>query len=61
MMVEPSKELEEVYELLLSVEQILLENLKPDTRICDSYKLAIDHVKENKPEMLQYFVKANLG
>jgi hypothetical protein len=23
--------------------------------------LAIDHVKENKPEMLQYFVKANLG
>lgn len=61
MMVEPTKEMEEVYEFLLSLETLLLDNLKPGRRICDAYTAAVDYIKEKKPELMQYIVSTNFG
>jgi nucleosome binding factor SPN SPT16 subunit len=61
MMVEPSKDMEEVYELLLSLENFLLEKLKPGKEICDVYKAAMEFLKEKKPDFMKYVVTANFG
>ncbi|KAI6244064.1 FACT complex subunit [Aphelenchoides fujianensis] len=61
MMVEPTSEMEEIYELILSAQNVLLEHMKPNTRICDSYRATLDFIKEKKPELVQYLVKSNFG
>jgi nucleosome binding factor SPN SPT16 subunit len=60
-MVEPTKEMEDVYEFLLSLETCLLDNLKPGRRICDAYTAVIDYIKEKKPDLMQYIVSTNFG
>jgi nucleosome binding factor SPN SPT16 subunit len=61
MMVEPSKKMEEVYDLLLTLENFLLEKLKPGVLICDVYRAAIDCLKEKNPDLVQYIITANFG
>ncbi|KAI6182216.1 FACT complex subunit [Aphelenchoides bicaudatus] len=61
MMVEPSKDMEDIYEFLLNLENFLLENLKPGTMICEVHKLAVDFIKEKKPDLLKYITTANFG
>lgn len=60
-MVEPSKEMEDTYELLLNLENYLLENLKPGAQICNVYKSAVEFLKEKNPDFFKYFVIANFG
>ncbi|KAI6232490.1 FACT complex subunit [Aphelenchoides besseyi] len=61
MMVEPTGEMESIYELLLAAQDVLLKSLTPGTRICDSYRAVIDYIKEKKPDLVQHLVKTNLG
>jgi nucleosome binding factor SPN SPT16 subunit len=61
MMVEPTKEMEEVYEFLLSLENVLLDNLKPGRRVCDAYNAAVGHVKEKNNDWYQYITSTNFG
>lgn len=61
MMVEPSKDIEGVYEFLLTLETNILENMKPGRRVCDVYTSAIDFIKEKKPDLLQYITTTNFG
>lgn len=61
MMVEPTKEIEEIYELLLGLETILLDNLKPERRVCDVYLAAVAFIKEKKPDLFKYIVSTNFG
>jgi hypothetical protein len=60
-MVMPTPLVEQLYELLLSTEQVILDNLKPGTPICEAYRAGLDHFKGKKPDYAQYLVKSNFG
>ena len=60
-MIEPTSEMENIYEILLAAQTALVEKLKPGTRICDAYAAALDVIRDRKPELLSKIVKSNLG
>lgn len=61
MLVNPSKELEENYEILLVMETAVIEGLKPGKKLCDVYALGLNAIKERKPILLDNLLKANFG
>jgi nucleosome binding factor SPN SPT16 subunit len=56
----PTQLMEELYELLLTTEQTVIEALKPDKPISAAYEAGIKHFRSHKPDYLQYLVK-NFG
>ncbi|MFH4974936.1 hypothetical protein AB6A40_001645 [Gnathostoma spinigerum] len=61
LMVDPSKELEENYEILLVVENAVIEALKPGKKLCDAYTAGIEALKEKKASLVDNLVKNNFG
>jgi hypothetical protein len=61
MMMMPTPLMEQLYELLLSTEQVIIDNLKPGKRICDAYTAGLDHFKAEMPDFIQYLVKSRFG
>lgn len=61
LLVEPSKELEEAYELLLDAELAVIEALKPGKALSDAYQAGIDVISQKKPELMQYLIKNSFG
>ncbi|KAH7919903.1 FACT complex subunit SPT16 [Leucogyrophana mollusca] len=58
--VDPSKEQEAIYNLLLSLQAELLREVKDGVTAREVYSLALEYVKEKKPELEKNFVK-NVG
>jgi nucleosome binding factor SPN SPT16 subunit len=58
--INPTSHVQKVYQLLVDVEQLMLKSLKDGTPLKDVYKSAEDYIKEDSPNMLQYFTK-NVG
>ena len=58
--VDPSKEQEAIYLLLISLQAELLTTLKDGAVAREVYNHALDYVKEKKPELEKNFVK-NVG
>ncbi|PIL23839.1 hypothetical protein GSI_13590 [Ganoderma sinense ZZ0214-1] len=58
--VDPSKEQEAVYELLVSLQSDLQSHLKDGAMAKDLYHHALSYVRERKPELESHFVK-NIG
>ncbi|EKM55643.1 uncharacterized protein PHACADRAFT_173804 [Phanerochaete carnosa HHB-10118-sp] len=58
--VDPSKEQEAIYALLLSLQNDLLSFMKDGVTARDVYQHALTYVKEKKPELEKHFVK-NVG
>ncbi|VDM37361.1 unnamed protein product [Toxocara canis] len=61
MLVDPSKELEENYEILLVVENAIIEALKPGAKLCDVYAVGVNALKEKKPSLMDNLIKNNFG
>lgn len=61
MLVDPSKELEENYEILLVVENAIIEALKPGAKLSDVYAVGINALKEKKPALMENLIKNNFG
>ncbi|TKR75725.1 hypothetical protein L596_016976 [Steinernema carpocapsae] len=57
----PSKELEDNYEVLLATHAALVEALKPGVRICDAYEETMKFISKKKPDLLDKIVKTNFG
>lgn len=61
MMVMPTPLMEELYELLLTTEQTIIDNLKPGVQLSAAYVAGLNHFRQKKPDFLQYFVKSSFG
>jgi nucleosome binding factor SPN SPT16 subunit len=59
-MIDPTKQQEQNYNLLLSVQRHVLDMIKDGVQCKQVYQAAIDHIKEKSPEMEKYFIK-NVG
>ncbi|KRX92343.1 FACT complex subunit spt16, partial [Trichinella pseudospiralis] len=58
LLVEPNKQLQDVYELLLDVELKIMESLKPGVKLSEVYGYAEDLVRVRKPQYLEYLTKS---
>ncbi|VDK28471.1 unnamed protein product [Anisakis simplex] len=61
MLVDPSKELEENYEILLVVENAIIEALKPGAKLSEVYTVGINMLKEKKASLMDHLIKNNFG
>jgi nucleosome binding factor SPN SPT16 subunit len=59
-MVDPSKEQEQAYKLLLAVHEIIIKSIKDGVVAKDVYNKALNHLKAKKPEYEKHFPK-NVG
>lgn len=59
-LIDPTKEQEQNYELLLQVQKKVIESIKDGAVCSDVYKAAVEFVKEKNPDMEQRFMK-NVG
>jgi len=57
MFVQPSKEQEDSYNFLLTVYEKVLGALKDGARLSSVYAAAMEHIEQNKPELLEHFTK----
>ncbi|VDP32074.1 unnamed protein product [Soboliphyme baturini] len=60
LLVDPSQELQDLYSLLLDVEQKVIDCLKPGSKLCDVYAAAVEVLRDNRPELIEKFTK-NVG
>ncbi|KAI6043042.1 FACT complex subunit SPT16 [Pisolithus marmoratus] len=58
--VDPSKEQEEIYNLLLSLQSELMREMKDGVTAREVYQRALEYIKDKKPELEKHFVK-NVG
>uniref|UniRef100_A0A1I7YJM3 FACT complex subunit n=1 Tax=Steinernema glaseri TaxID=37863 RepID=A0A1I7YJM3_9BILA len=57
----PSKELEETYEFLVSVHETLIKAMKPGVRVCDAYEETLKFVATKRKDLVDKLVKVNFG
>ncbi|XP_071785317.1 FACT complex subunit SPT16-like [Asterias amurensis] len=57
LLVDPTKEQQENYNFLLSVEEKVISHLKHGTKLCDAYNAAVSMVKKDKPNLLSHMTK----
>ncbi|KAG6331187.1 hypothetical protein ID866_7902 [Astraeus odoratus] len=55
--VDPSKEQEEIYNLLVSLQAELIREMKDGVTAREVYQHALEYIKEKKPELEKHFVK----
>ncbi|XP_043914130.1 FACT complex subunit SPT16 [Protopterus annectens] len=60
LMVDPTPEMQENYNFLLNLEELLLKELKHGAKICDVYNTVMNTVKKEKPDLMSRITK-NLG
>lgn len=60
MLVDPSKELQEAYESLLVIQNVIIEALKPGKKLNEVYTAGLEAAKD-KPMILDHLVKNNFG
>ena len=60
MLVDPSQEVQDMYNYLLSLEELITNKLQPGVKLCDVYNAAMDNVKEKKPDFADKITK-NFG
>uniref|UniRef100_A0A5S6QLI1 FACT complex subunit n=1 Tax=Trichuris muris TaxID=70415 RepID=A0A5S6QLI1_TRIMR len=60
LLIDPSQQLQEIYALLCSVQQKVIESLKPKVRLSAVYEAAQQLVKESNPDLLPSLTK-NVG
>ncbi|KAI6036867.1 FACT complex subunit SPT16 [Pisolithus microcarpus] len=58
--VDPSKEQEDIYSLLLSLQSELMREMKDGVTAREVYQRALEYIKDKKPELEKHFVK-NVG
>lgn len=58
--VDPSKEQEDIYNLLLSLQSELMREMKDGVTAREVYQRALEYIKDKKPELEKHFVK-NVG
>ncbi|KAF8126534.1 FACT complex subunit SPT16 [Boletus edulis] len=58
--VDPSKEQEEIYNLLVSLQSEVIREMKDGKTLRDIYQFAAEYIREKKPDLEKNFVK-NLG
>ncbi|VDN50299.1 unnamed protein product [Dracunculus medinensis] len=61
MLVDPSKKLEEDYEVLLEVESAIIEALRPGRKLREVYEIGLKTLKDKKPKLVENLVKNNFG
>lgn len=61
LMVEPSHDLEQAYEVLLNTQMAVIEALKPGKTCSDAYQAGIEFLNKEKPELAQYLIKNSFG
>lgn len=61
MLVDPSKKLEEDYEVLLEVESAIIEALRPGRKLREVYEIGLKTLKDKKPMLVENLVKNNFG
>jgi len=61
MLVMPTPLVEELYEILLTTEQAIIDTLKPGKLISNAYESGLQHFKSKKPDYLQYLLKTSFG
>ncbi|XP_071494037.1 FACT complex subunit SPT16-like [Diadema antillarum] len=59
-LVDPTEQQQQVYQLLLEVEEAILQGLKPGAKACDVFQAAVNLVKQKKPELVGNLTK-NVG
>uniref|UniRef100_A0A915IGG8 FACT complex subunit n=1 Tax=Romanomermis culicivorax TaxID=13658 RepID=A0A915IGG8_ROMCU len=57
MFVDPSEELQNIYSLLLDIEQKAIETMKPGAKFSDVYEACMALVQSKKPELVETFTK----
>ncbi|XP_071276354.1 LOW QUALITY PROTEIN: FACT complex subunit SPT16 [Agelaius tricolor] len=60
LMVDPSQDMQDHYSFLLTLQDVLLRELRHGARLCDVYAAVMDVVKKQRPELLGKITK-NLG
>ncbi|XP_074390053.1 FACT complex subunit SPT16 isoform X10 [Zonotrichia albicollis] len=60
LMVDPSQDMQDHYGFLLTLQEVLLRELRHGARLCDVYGAVMDVVKKQRPELLGKITK-NLG
>ncbi|XP_065583558.1 FACT complex subunit spt16-like [Artemia franciscana] len=58
MMVNPSEEMQKNYEFLLSIEDKILDLLKPGTKLSEVYEKTVEFVKKEQPKLVEKLTKS---
>jgi nucleosome binding factor SPN SPT16 subunit len=55
--VDPDKEQEDIYALLLEVHKLMIKALVPGNQVKKIMEVAVDYIQKKKPELVPHFVK----
>jgi len=60
MLVDPSQDVQDIYNYLITLEELIMGQLKDGVKLCDVYKAAMDNIKKEKPAIADKITK-NFG